>query len=71
MDEANKDVEIFRDFLSSADRYAMDRLKLVCEQALSRSLTVDNVCDTFTTTNRLYSGSNQNRVAAPAIVVRG
>ncbi|TVU42505.1 hypothetical protein EJB05_08916, partial [Eragrostis curvula] len=42
-DKDDSVLEMMRGLLVAADRYAMDRLKLVCEQALSRSLTVENV----------------------------
>lgn len=33
------------DLLAAADKYALDRLKVMCEEALCSSLAVDNVCD--------------------------
>jgi speckle-type POZ protein len=33
--------------LSAADKYALDRLKVQCEEALCNNLDVDNVCDTL------------------------
>ncbi|TVU42667.1 hypothetical protein EJB05_09086, partial [Eragrostis curvula] len=42
-EEDNDDLQMTGDLLVAADRYAMDRLKLICERNLSRSLTVENV----------------------------
>ncbi|CAL5011142.1 unnamed protein product [Urochloa decumbens] len=49
MDDLNKDdsLEMTRHLLVAADRYAMDRLKLVCAQILSKSLDVENVTTTL------------------------
>lgn len=33
------------DLLAAADKYDLDRLKVMCEEALCSNLTVDNVCD--------------------------
>ncbi|WAR05495.1 RDX-like protein [Mya arenaria] len=33
------------DLLAAADKYALDRLKVMCEEALCSNLTVDNVCE--------------------------
>jgi len=33
------------DLLAAADKYALERLKVMCEEALCTSLTVDNVCE--------------------------
>ncbi|TVU42680.1 hypothetical protein EJB05_09100, partial [Eragrostis curvula] len=45
-------INLVGDLLVAADRYAMDRLKLVCERILSRSLTVDNVSAVLVLANR-------------------
>ncbi|TVU42615.1 hypothetical protein EJB05_09034, partial [Eragrostis curvula] len=45
-------INLVGDLLVAADRYAMDRLKLVCERTLSRSLTVDNVSAVLVLANR-------------------
>ncbi|TVU42616.1 hypothetical protein EJB05_09035, partial [Eragrostis curvula] len=55
-DKDDGNVEMMRDLLVAADRYAMDRLKLVCEQALSRSLTVENVSTASVLANRYSCG---------------
>lgn len=51
MDDVDKD-ELVRRLLTAADRYAMDRLKLVCEETLSRSLTAENVSDLLVMADR-------------------
>lgn len=33
------------DLLAAADRFALDRLKVICEEALCSSLNVDTVCE--------------------------
>ncbi|CAG5131835.1 unnamed protein product [Candidula unifasciata] len=33
------------DLLAAADKYALDRLKVMCEEALCSNLTIENVCD--------------------------
>ncbi|KAK3751856.1 hypothetical protein QZH41_009661, partial [Actinostola sp. cb2023] len=33
------------DLLAAADKYDLERLKVMCEEALCNNLTVDNVCD--------------------------
>jgi speckle-type POZ protein len=33
------------ELLAAADKYALERLKVMCEEALCTSLTVDNVCE--------------------------
>ncbi|XP_060589968.1 speckle-type POZ protein B-like [Ruditapes philippinarum] len=33
------------DLLAAADKYALDRLKVMCEEALCSSLTIENVCE--------------------------
>ncbi|KRX83677.1 Protein roadkill [Trichinella nativa] len=35
------------DLLAAADKYALERLKVMCEQALCAGLTVENACDTL------------------------
>ncbi|GJN36686.1 hypothetical protein PR202_gb25569 [Eleusine coracana subsp. coracana] len=45
MGDIDDNIQMIGGLLVAADRYAMDRLKLVCEETLSRSLTVENVCD--------------------------
>jgi speckle-type POZ protein len=33
--------------LAVADKYALERLKVLCEESLSNSLDIDNVCETL------------------------
>uniref|UniRef100_A0A0D3GXL3 BTB domain-containing protein n=1 Tax=Oryza barthii TaxID=65489 RepID=A0A0D3GXL3_9ORYZ len=40
-------IEMIRHLLVAADRYAMDRLKLICQHILGKSLHVDNVVTTL------------------------
>lgn len=40
-------IEMIRHLLVAADRYAMDRLKLICQHILGKSLHVDNVATTL------------------------
>jgi speckle-type POZ protein len=49
MDDLNKNdsLEMTRHLLVAADRYAMDRMKLICAQILSKSLDVENVTTTL------------------------
>ncbi|TVU42656.1 hypothetical protein EJB05_09075, partial [Eragrostis curvula] len=51
-DDEGDGINLIVDLLVAADRYAMDRLKLVCERTLSRSLTVDNVSTVLVLANR-------------------
>jgi speckle-type POZ protein len=49
MDDLSKDdsLEITRHLLVAADRYVMDRLKLICAQILAKSLDVESVTTTL------------------------
>jgi speckle-type POZ protein len=49
VDDLNKEdsLEMTRHLLVAADRYAMDRLNLVCAQILSKSLDVESVTTTL------------------------
>uniref|UniRef100_A0A5S6PYT3 BTB domain-containing protein n=1 Tax=Trichuris muris TaxID=70415 RepID=A0A5S6PYT3_TRIMR len=47
-DEASQPKDfIYEDLLAAADKYALDRLKAICEQALCAGLTVGNACETL------------------------
>ena len=49
------------DLLAAADKYALDRLKVMCEEALCNNLTVENVSEVLilaTITDFLISGGN-------------
>jgi len=35
------------DLLAAADKYALERLKVMCEEALCTNLSIDNVADTL------------------------
>jgi len=45
-------LEMTRHLLVAADRYAMDRLKLICAQILSKSLDVESVTTTLALADR-------------------
>lgn len=45
--ESDEKIEMVKHLMVAADRYAMERLKLACEQILSKKLSVENVAAIF------------------------
>ncbi|KAM3372755.1 hypothetical protein ACQJBY_019566 [Aegilops geniculata] len=45
--EGDKNTDMIRHLLVAADRYAMERLKLVCQSILCQNLNVDTVATTW------------------------
>ncbi|TVU42598.1 hypothetical protein EJB05_09016, partial [Eragrostis curvula] len=43
----NAGTEMIRHLLVAADRYAMERMKFICQSILANNLSVDNVATTF------------------------
>ncbi|GJN09614.1 hypothetical protein PR202_ga27635 [Eleusine coracana subsp. coracana] len=46
-DQRDANLEMIQHLLVAADRYAVDRLKLVCQSILCKTLDVENVCSTM------------------------
>ncbi|GJN36676.1 hypothetical protein PR202_gb25558 [Eleusine coracana subsp. coracana] len=46
-DQRDANLEMIQHLLVAADRYAVDRLKLVCQSILCKTLDVQNVCSTM------------------------
>ncbi|CAN6380980.1 unnamed protein product [Urochloa humidicola] len=47
LQEEDKNEEMAKNLFAAADRYAMERLKLLCGNILSRGLTIESVTDTL------------------------